>query len=138
MTFDVSDLDEFAADLGAAAGVVRKGTNAAVFKGATKVKSSFNQSFWDSHHFKGVGGSVDFDIEVTADSIEAEIGPNPERFPGLAGPAKARPAAPLAGVAVFGGAHGGGGTVDDPQKHLDAEEAAFVAALDAVVRKALS
>lgn len=137
MSFDASELDVFAAELGAAGRGVRRGVNGAVFKGATNVKRAFNESFYRSRSFKGVGGSVDFDIEVGPDSITADIGPNPERFPGAPGPAKVSPSAGLAGVAIFGGASGGGGKVADPQVHLDAEEAGFIAALDAVIERTL-
>lgn len=136
MSFDASELSTFAAELGAAGDGVRRGVNGVVFKGATNVKSAFNESFWDSKYFRGVGGSVDFDIEVTADSIEAEIGPNKDRHWGTPGPGKSRPAAPLANIAIFGGARGGG-TVDDPQKHLDAEEDGFIRALGDVVDRLL-
>lgn len=136
MTFDASELNKFAAELGAAGAGIRKDVNAVVFKGATNVKSAFNESLWGSKHFKGSGGSVDFDIEITADAIEAEIGPNKSRHPGVSGPGKTRPAAPLANIAIFGGARGGG-TVPDPQKHLDAEEPRIVKAMGDVIRRAI-
>ena len=133
----MSDFDKFAAELIASGAKVAAGSRAVVQKGALNVKNDFNDSFRESKHFKGAAGSVDFDIEVTADGIEAEIGPNRERFPGIPGPGKTRPAAGLAGIAIFGGARGGGGSVDDPQKHLDAEAPKFEAAMKALIDKAL-
>lgn len=133
MSFDASELARFAAELGKSGDGLRKDVNGVVFKGATNVKGAFNKSFKGSPHFKGTGGSVDFDIEITADGIEAEIGPNRDRFPGVPGKGKTSPAAGLAGVAIFGGARGGGGSVADPQDHLDAEEAGFVRALGDVL-----
>lgn len=133
MSFDATELSAFAAELGAAGDGLRKGVNSVVFKGAMNVKDAYNESFEGSPHFKGTSGSVDFDIEIAADAIEAEIGPNHARFPGVPGPGKTRPAAGLAGVAILGGARGGGGTVEDPQAHLDAEEDGFIRAIGDVV-----
>ena len=42
----------------------------------------------------------------------------------------------MANLAIFGGARGGG-TVPDPQKHLDAEEPRIVKAMGDVIRKAI-
>lgn len=134
---DASDLEAFAAELTRSPEIVQEGVRPVVQKGALNIKSDFNDSFRESESFKGVAGSVNFDTAVTRDGVEAEIGPDRGRYPGLSGPAKARPAAPLAGIAIFGGARGGGRSVPDPQKHLDAEESKFIAALDAVVRRAL-
>lgn len=136
MSFDASELARFAAELGKSGDGLCKDVNGVVFKGATNVKSAFNESLWGSKHFKGSGGSVDFDIEISSNSITAEIGPNKSRHPGVAGPGKTRPAAPLANIAIFGGARGGG-SVADPQDHLDAEEAGFVRALGDVLDRLL-
>lgn len=136
MTFDASDLDAFAAELRRAPATLRREAEAVVKKGALNIKGDFNDSFRGSPHFKGVAGSVNFDIKIDGDSIEAEVGPDKDRYPGVPGKGRTRPAAPMANLAIFGGARGGG-TVPDPQKHLDAEEPRIVKAMGDVIRKAI-
>lgn len=133
----MSDFDKFAAELIASGAKVAAGSRAVVQKGALNVKKDFNDSFRESKHFKGAAGSVTFDTKITADGIEAEIGPDKDRHWGTPGPGKSRPAAPIANIAIFGGARGGGGSVDDPQKHLDAEAPKFEAAMNALIDRAL-
>lgn len=132
----MSDFDKLAGELLAAGPKVIAGSRAVVQKGALNVKNDFDDSLSESPYFKGVGGSVTFDTKVTSDGVEAEIGPDKSRHWGTPGPGKSRPAAPLANIAIFGGAHGGG-TVPDPQKHLDTEAPKFEAAMNALLGKAL-
>ena len=125
---DCSAFDEYAGDMRAAQEVVANGLPAVVSKGALNVKNEWNAAFAGSGSFKGASGSVGYDLTTRARSVEAEIGPNKSR----------RKAAALANIAHFGGAHGGGGTVADPQTFLDNEAAGFTGALEALIVKALS
>lgn len=136
MQIDTSELDRLAADLGRIPAKVAKGIAPIVRKGALNVKNDWNDSFRESESFKGIAGSVNFETKVSGDGHEAEIGPDKGKHPGLSGPPRSRPAAPLANIAHFGGARGGG-TVEDPQKHLDAEAPRFVKALTDLIGDAL-
>lgn len=134
---DCSAFDDFAGDLRAAAEKVGKGIPGVVGHGALKVKNEWNQAFWDSEHFKGIGGTVSYDTRSGAGWVEAEVGPDKARHPGLPGPPKAVRAAPLANIAHFGGANGGGGTIADPQTFLDHEAPGFTKALGDLIDEAL-
>lgn len=137
MRIDASDFDDFARELERVAPEVAKGVRPVVQKGALNVKQDWNDAFRESTHFKGIAGSVNYDTKISVDGVEAEIGPDRGKFPGLAGKPKTRPAAPLAGIAHFGGARGGGGSIDDPQKFLDDEAPRFEKALNDLIDEAL-
>lgn len=136
MTFDPSELRRFEAALRRAPEILKGEVRPVVKKASLNVKNDFNDSFRGSRHFKGVAGSVNFETRETGDGIEAEIGPDKSRYPGIPGPGRTRPAAPIANIAIFGGARGGG-TVADPQKHLDAEAPRLAKAMGDVIRKAI-
>lgn len=137
ISIDTSGFDAYAGDLKLAVAEIGAEIPKVVGRGALNVKNEWNKAFWDSEHFKGIGGTVSYDTKVTAQFVEAEVGPDKERHPGLPGPPRAKRAAPLANIAHFGGANGGGGTVADPQTFLDHEEPRLLAALDAMIGKAL-
>lgn len=124
---DCSAFDEYGDDLVRAAQRVGKALPAVVSKGALNVKNDWNAAFRESTSFKGIAGSVSYDVITQAGSVEAEIGPNKSR----------RKAAALANIAHFGGINGGGGTVADPQTFLDDEAPRFVSALEALIVEAL-
>lgn len=137
MKMDAHEVRAFAIELEKSSADVQRDIRPVVQKGALNIKQAFNDSFRGSTHFKGISGSVTFDTKVTAGGVEAEIGPDKSRHPGVPGPGTTRPAAPHANIAIFGGAYGGGGSVDDPTKHLDAEAPKFEKALGDVIRRAL-
>ena len=60
-----------------------------------------------SRYFKKVARSIDYEVTDGPTGLSTEIGPNAARGS----------AAPLAGIAYFGGSRGGGGTVRDPVIH---------------------
>lgn len=134
---DTSDLDRLAADLERTPGEVAKDIRQVVSKGALNIKRDWQARLSESPSFKGVAGSVSYDLRATVGGVEAEIGPDLERYPGLPGRPKQRPAAGLAHIAHFGGARGGGGTVPDPQDYADREAPRFEGALAALVEKAV-
>ena len=136
MNLDTSQLKAFEAELRRSPKTVRDGVRPVIAKGALNIKNDWNDSFRQSRSFKGIAGAVTYDTKVTRDGIEAEIGPDKDRHPGLAGPPTTRPAAPLANIAHFGGARGGG-TVPDPRTHLDAEEPRLIKAMGDVISKAI-
>ncbi|MCS3494066.1 hypothetical protein M2368_003094 [Arthrobacter sp. JUb119] len=116
MSLDDSELRMLSQELGLVPdGLVPK-VRGVVKKGALNVKTAMQQDLRTSSYFKVAARSVDFE-EVSSGAfgqtnIAAEIGPNKSRHA----------AAGLAGIAYFGGANGGGGTVRDPAEAL-ADEA---------------
>lgn len=119
MSLDDSQLRQFSQDLGLVPGRLIPEVKAVLKKGAVNVKTAMQQDLRASKSFKAVARSVDFEELGSAafgqSHYAVEIGPNRSR----------NPAAGLAGIAYFGGANGGGGTVRDPAESL-AHEAAVV------------
>lgn len=131
ISMDDSELTALAADLAAAPALVKRDVRAVVSKGALNIKNQLRDEMRESPSFKGVGGAISYDLREAggfgADVIEAEVGPTTEAgSPGN-----------LANIAYFGTSRGGGATVPDPQGALDAEGPRFVAALEALIAKAL-
>ena len=114
---DDSELRAFAVDLtGAVDRVVREAPRAVKY-GALQIKNQLVSEMRGSRSFKGIGGSISFDI--IDGGFTAEIGPT--STPGSAGN--------LANIAYFGGSNGGGGTVPDPSGALEAEAPRFEKAI---------
>ena len=107
MGFDAGELRQVAADL--AKGVDLADVEKVVSKGALNVKTQLRAEASKSRHFR-LSRHITYDMRGYT---EAEIGP------------EARGAGSLAGIAYFGGRHGGGGTLPDPQGALDAEAPRF-------------
>ena len=124
MAVDVSELRKLAFDLSNAPKLVRSEARAVVSKGALSIKNQMRDEVARSRHFR-FAHTISYDMRMTGDTVEAEIGPEP----GGVGS--------LAGFAYFGGVNGGGGTVPDPQGALDAEAPNVEKYLDALVAKAL-
>jgi hypothetical protein len=128
----VSDFDKIAAEFSKAGDAILKEVGDSVSKGALNVKNQIIKDFKSSRHFKG-GKSINwnrdvrYNRKVTAESIEAEIGPyvDNEGF------------GTLVGIAIHGGSRGGGGTVADPLVALQAEEPRFIQATDDILKKLL-
>lgn len=124
MAVDVSELRKLATDLSSAPKLVKSEARGVVAKGALNIKNQMRDEVARSRHFR-FAHTISYDLKVSGDTIEAEIGPEP----GGAGS--------LAGFAYFGGINGGGGTVPDPQGALDAEAPNVEKYLDALVAKVL-
>ncbi len=119
MSIDTSEIEALARDISLAGTRLRGDVKPVVSKGALNVKNAMRKDMSASKHFKGITRSIGYDMHDTGSVIEAEIGPSSEAgSPGN-----------LANIAYFGGAHGGGGTVPDPQAALDAEAPNFEKAL---------
>ena len=108
MSSDTSDLGRLADDLATIPARLVPKVKPIVARSAMEVKKIMRADAGKSPHFKQLARTINYDLNVfefAGDaSIEAEIGPDK----GVAG------AASLAGIAYFGGAHGGGGTIRDP------------------------
>lgn len=125
MQIDTSELDRLAADLGRMPAKVAKGIAPIVRKGAVNIKEQLNAEMDESAHFGQV--NITFETKTEGDGHVAEIG----------AVTQGRVVGDLAHFAYFGGANGGGGTVDDPEGALKAEAPRFVKALTDLIGDAL-
>lgn len=85
---------------------------AVVKKAALNVKNAMRSDAEASRHFE-MAWTINYDMVPDSDGPAAEVGP------------EKKGAGHLANIAYFGGAHGGGGTVRDPQEAADEEAQAF-------------
>ena len=97
VSVDAGELRTLAFDLARIPGKVQKGVRPVVVKGAMQVRDKMRADMRESVYFKGNARNISYDLKVDAGGVEAEIGPQPTQ---------------LAHIAYFGGANGGGGTVD--------------------------
>ncbi len=118
MAADVSELRAFAVELDQVPDSVVRKIRPVVSKGALNIRDQMRAEMSRSRSFKQIAPTINYDLNVQADGMEAEIGPD-----------KRRRAARLANIAYFGGARGGGGTVPDPRGALEAEVPRFESAL---------
>lgn len=120
ISVDASEVRAYAAQLTQAPPLVERGVRAVVSRGALNIKNDMNAQLRKSKHFKGIAGSVTYDMRSSSafggGAIEAEIGPDHAK------------GGALANVAYFGTSRGGG-TVEDPQEALAREEPNFLDAL---------
>ena len=116
LRFDASDFAALARDLDAAAATDLLGqVESSVKAEAGNVKEAMRADMAASVHFKQVAAVIDYDVDRFTSHTRAEVGPR------TAG----RGVGDLAHIAYFGGSDGkgrakGGGTVPDPEIHLDA------------------
>jgi hypothetical protein len=121
---DLRSLQQDLGNLGAEAAVMVRAT---LRRGAVKIKEGMNSDLGKSGSFKAsAAGSVNFDETIAADGVTYEIGPD----------VASRSAAALANIAYFGGARGGGGTVDI-EGPMRAEEPVIVEYLEQAVGRLL-
>lgn len=120
-----ADLTSLIAALAKAPDEATAAARAVVKRGAGNVKDALNQQAANSPHFRGMAGSVSYDVEIRRHSITAEIGPD-----------KGRRGGPLGNLFFFGGANGGGGK-GDLEAPLREEEPRMVKFLDEAMRGVL-
>lgn len=114
------DLRRLELDLGKAAARVVPEVEKVLKRGAQDIKTGMQAAFNGSSHFRGAGRTVSYDRKGGFGSIGYEIGPT------IGG------AGSLAGVAVEGGANGGGGNVD-----IDTPSQAAAVVTEEFIAKAL-
>lgn len=102
MDIDVSDLHRLEQDLGRVPGRAIPAVDAILKRGAQNVKDDLADSARRSKHFRRIAETISYDRAAFVGGIAYEIGPDRQR----GGAAK------LANIAYFGGANGGGGTLD--------------------------
>ena len=115
------DLRRLQADLAQSPKRVASVADKVIRRTALEIKRGMQKDLRGSRYFKTIAQSVDYDLHSGefggSRAFGAEIGPNATRDPSAA----------LAGIAYFGGANGGGGTVRDPAEIL-AEQADLMVA----------
>ena len=97
VSVDAGELRALSFDLARIPDKVQKGVRPVVVKGAMQVRDKMRKDMRESPSFKGNARNISYDLKVDGGGVEAEIGPKPTW---------------LAHIAYFGGANGGGGTVD--------------------------
>ena len=107
MPVDNSELYALAHDFGVMPDKYVKKIRPIFNRTALEIKRGMQDDFKGSRHFKQVARSIDYEVTDGPAGLTAEVGPNAARGS----------AAPLAGIAYFGGSRGGGGTVRDPVIH---------------------
>ena len=108
--FDVSELNTLAADLRQVGPATARKVPSVVRKAGLNIRDDWRADAARSRHFQQIGPTSTMDERRDAGGFEVEVGPN-RRYR----------AARLAGIWMFGGANGGGGTGQDPTVHLDKE-----------------
>lgn len=131
MSVDVSQLRTLVTDLQKITPKVAKGVPPVVKKGADNVKKTMQADFRRSRSFGQVAGSVTYDVTTDAVGAGAVIGPDKSKRVGNGRPG------PLAVIAYWGGANGGGGTVRDPAHALEEEGDNFENALSKLLEDIL-
>ena len=106
MGADASELESFAVDLGRAGDKALKDVEKVVFKGAMNVRNGMRKEMASSKSFGALAPTINFDMDVQPNGIEAEVGP--AKRSGTA----SRGLGFGANIAYFGTSRGGGGTVD--------------------------
>lgn len=114
ISIDTSELRTLAADLTSAPAEVVRKVPAVVKRGATNIVNELRDAMAASTYFQA---SRHITFDELDGGMAAEIGPEKVG------------AGNLAVIAYWGGANGGGGTVEDPQNALDREEPNFTRAL---------
>ena len=127
MSADVSQLRSFARDLERAPVKVVREVPKVVKRGANNIKRTMQADFRESRSFGHIARTVSYDVTVDAGGVEAEVGPDKSRGGG----------ASLAHIADWGGARGGGGTVEDPLGALAIEVPEFENALGKLLEDVL-
>lgn len=103
MSADTGDLDGLIRDLRKIPADMVPKMRGVVAKSAVNTKKAMQADAKRSRHFKQIARTIDYDLKVSGDVIEAEIGPS------------GGGSASLAGIAYFGTSKPGGGTVRNPE-----------------------
>lgn len=122
-----SDLRALVGDLQQEPARAQKEVRDVINRGGLEIKKRMQDEMGRSRSFRPVAASIDYDEIGGADNPGVEVGPN----------AATGRAAPLAGIAYFGGARGGGGTVPDPRQALEDEAQEVVKQIEKIAGDAL-
>ncbi|MCQ9367954.1 hypothetical protein NQ036_06810 [Brevibacterium sp. 91QC2O2] len=125
---DDSELEKLATGLRKIAPRVIREGKPVMAKGALNVKKGLQAGAKKSRHFYPIARSISYDTKAGHSTVETEVGVDRDRGNGQQH---------LAGIAYFGGARGGGGTLDFDQPMAD-EEPNIDKYLDQILQKALN
>ena len=132
MRIDTSELLAAAADFRLDADDVLDAATPVFSKAGLEIKRRMAQDFSESQHFHQLAPAVTYDTKRTRNSLEVEVGVD------AAKPTAGGRPGPLANIAYFGGANGGGGSIPDPLEHLLAEMGPLEKFTGDVIEKLLS
>lgn len=118
VSVDTTEARALAADMRQVHPRLARAVKPVVKRGAVNIQKDMRGQLRKSRYFKGAAPGITFDLLDAG--YTAEIGP--ER--GGAGA--------ISIIGYLGGAHGGGGTVEDPQEALNREVEGFAKAMAAV------
>lgn len=85
VSYDFSDLNRLAADLGTAQGEIEKPLKSALAFAAQNVKKDAQSAVFADRFFKGAGAAISYDVTVKAHEVDAEIGYDKSRAGGALG-----------------------------------------------------
>lgn len=91
---------------------VRSKAEDVLVKGAVEIKKNLQAEARKSKHFKQIARAISYETTKRGASTEVEIGPDKERAYAGGRPGRPNRPGPIANIAYFGGANGGGGTLD--------------------------
>lgn len=120
ISVDMNEVRQLAVDMSQVDSRLTRHLIPVVKKGAVNIKEDMQAAMRSSGSFGAMAGAISFDM-IDGD-MGAEIGPT-KSYGGAGG------AGFGANIAYFGGANGGGGTVEDPQASGDRELPNFEKAL---------
>lgn len=113
----IEGLRELSAYLGRIASAALPEVDKIAKRGAQQIKNEMVSDAQSSTHFRSIARSISYDRATAAGQVAYEVGPDKSR------------GGSLGNIAYFGGANGGGGTLDIDAP-LKAEEPRFMKALD--------
>lgn len=117
MSGDIEGLRELSADLGRIASRALPEADAITKKAAQNIKDDMVADAEGSPWFRSIARSISYDRAYSTGQVAYEVGPDKDR------------GGALGNIAYFGGANGGGGTLDIDGP-LKAEEPRLMKALD--------
>jgi hypothetical protein len=117
MVAEIDGLRELSADLGRIASSALPEVDKILKKGAQSVKDEMVSDAQASRHFRSIARSISYDSAYRVGEAAYEVGPDKDR------------GGEIANIAYFGGANGGGGTLDIDAP-LQSEEPRLMKALD--------
>lgn len=116
---DTRELDAFVVELGRVSARSLPVVDAVMKKGIQQIKEEMVEDASNSDYFEPIARTLTYDSDYRVNQVAYELGPDRDRSG----------AAHLANIAYFGGANGGGGTLD-LDGPLRREEPRTMAALD--------
>lgn len=107
MPIDDTELRQLIQHIEGAPRRVMKTAEAAAKRGIQNMKNDLVKDARDSKYFKQFANKISYDERYTRRGVEYELGPENDKYTG-----REQTHGPGAAIAYFGGANGGGGTLD--------------------------